>query len=512
MDSPRTLIRIHPSDNVAVAIGDLTAGTRAETSGREIVLRENIRAGHKVAIEPIAPGGLVVKYGFPIGRAVAAIMPGQHVHTHNLRTRLSGVDDDPDRRAAATLSESASSRVPEGAQASRASPPSFDGYERSDGAVGIRNEVWIIPTVGCVNKVCSRLAAEGRRRFADAGLDGIHAFEHPYGCSQLGDDLAHTQHILADLVRHPNAGGVLVVGLGCENNNLPEFRKVLGEVDPQHVRFLASQEVGDELTAGMELMERLVARAGTATRRPVSASKLVVGLKCGGSDGFSGITANPLLGMVSDRLTAWGATTLLTEVPEMFGAEDVLMTRCADRNIFDRCRAMIDDFKRYYLRHGQPIHENPSPGNREGGITTLEEKSLGCVQKGGRSPVVDVLDYGQRVCRGGLNLVSGPGNDAVSVTALAAAGAQVILFTTGRGTPLGGPVPTVKISARSELAERKPHWIDFDAGTLLGGESMSAAADRLIESVLRIVSGRRRSRNEESDAREVALFKDGVTL
>ncbi len=512
MASAQALIRIHPSDNVAVAISELAAGLRTETTGAEFVLREHIRAGHKVAIEPIARGGLVVKYGFPIGRATADIAPGQHVHTHNLRTRLRGLDDDPHRRGALDASASAGFRVPEDARTPCVPPPSFDGYERPDGAVGTRNEIWIIPTVGCVNKVCSRLATEGRRRFSDAGLDGIHAFEHPYGCSQLGDDLARTQRILADLVHHPNAGGVLVVGLGCENNNLAEFRGILDEVDAERVGFLASQEVEDELATGLELMERMVAHAGEATRRPVPVSRLVVGLKCGGSDGFSGITANPLLGRVSDRLIAWGATTLLTEVPEMFGADEVLLARCPDRDLFDRCRGMIDDFKRYYLGHGQAIHENPSPGNREGGITTLEEKSLGCVQKGGRSPVADVLGYGQRVRRRGLNLVSGPGNDAVSVTALAAAGAQLILFTTGRGTPLGGPVPTMKISTRSELAERKPHWIDFDAGTLLAGGSMEAAADRLIECVLRTASGRQRVRNEENDAREIAILKDGVTL
>lgn len=404
---------------------------------------------------------------------------------------------------------------PEGRDAAdgpRQFAPMFDGYLRANGTAGIRNEIWIIPTVGCVNKICTRLAAHAREQFGQAGVDGIFAFEHPYGCSQLGDDLVNTQCVLAGLVRHPNAGGVLVVGLGCENNNLAEFRKVLGEVDGDRVRFLASQEVEDEYAAGMEMLARLVERASAMRRESLPISKLVVGLKCGGSDGFSGITANPLLGRVSDWLTSHGATTLLTEVPEMFGAEPVLLDRCIDRDVFGRCVAMINNFKYYYLRHGLAIDENPSPGNREGGITTLEEKSLGCVQKGGCAAVADVLEYGQRVRRAGLSLVSGPGNDAVSTTALAAAGAQMILFTTGRGTPLGGPVPTVKVATTSELARRKRSWIDFDAGPLLTGESLQAAGDRLFQQIMQIASGRQRTRNEENDFREIAIFKDGVTL
>ena len=498
-DQPQ-LIRVHPSDNVAVAITDIAAGSQIRLGDRLLVVRDTIPRGHKVAAAAIARGQVTIKYGFPIGESTADIEPGRLVHTHNLKSRLQGIDtyeyhpaDQPE----------AGSCVPSLV---------FDGYERPDGTVGIRNEIWIIPTVGCVNEVCQALARKAQTRFAGPGLDGVFAFEHPYGCSQLGDDLSNTQRLLAGLVGHPNAAGVLVVGLGCENNNLVEFQKVLGPVAPERVRFLPSQEVQDECQAGLELIGRIAEYARTFRRRAVPVSKLVVALKCGGSDGFSGITANPLLGSLSDRLVRLGGTTLLTEVPEMFGAEEVLLGRCTSRAVFDKCVAMIDDFKAYYLKHGQRLDENPSPGNRQGGITTLEEKSLGCVQKGGTSPVVDVLAYGQRVSRAGLNLLSAPGNDIISVTALAAAGAQIVLFTTGRGTPLGGPVPTLKVSTTSELARRKPGWIDFDAGPLLAGESMPAMTDRLFDDVLQVASGRRRTKNEQNDDRQIAIFKDGVTL
>ena len=510
MSDRPVVVLIHPSDNVAVAVDNLAAGARIEVAGRTLVTREAIARGHKVAIQPLSRGQVVVKYGFPIGEGTTAIEAGGHVHTHNLASRLQGVENYDYRGPASASRGSTDSRC--ACTGSGRAVATFEGYPRADGDVGVRNEIWVIPTVGCVNKVAVRLAAEGRRRFGPAGLDGLFAFEHPYGCSQLGDDLANTQRVLAALVGHPNAGGVLVVGLGCENNSISEFQKVLEKVDPGRVRFLATQEVEDEFASGMEMLGGLVERVGAIHREPVPVSKLVVGLKCGGSDGLSGITANPLLGAVSDRLAAFGAAALLTEVPEMFGAERTLLERCVDQDVFGRCVAMINGFKQYYLRHGQAIDENPSPGNREGGITTLEEKSLGCVQKGGCGAVADVLDYGQRVRRPGLSLVSGPGNDAVSTTALAAAGAHIVLFTTGRGTPLGGPVPTVKVATSTDLARRKKSWIDFDAGTLLAGESMSALTDRLFDELLQVASGHRRTKNEENDYREIAIFKDGVTL
>lgn len=493
------LIRIHPNDNVAVATQDIAAGSSLEVDGVRVAAQDPIPSGHKIALAPIAPGAQVIKYGYPIGFATAAIEAGRHVHIHNVRTTLDGLLE-------------YNYQAQGGDFKTKETSVTFDGYVRPDGQVAIRNEIWIIPTVGCVNKVSERLAAEATKRYAGGSLEGVFTFPHPYGCSQLGDDLQNTQKLLAGLVRHPNAAGVLVIGLGCENNFLGAFKKVLGDVDSQRIRYFSAQEVEDEFETGMALLEELAVYAKQFERKPVPISKLKVGLKCGGSDGFSGITANPLLGGFSDKLVAAGGTTLLTEVPEMFGAETILMNRCVDREVFDKCVHLINDFKSYFLRHNQPIYENPAPGNKAGGITTLEDKSLGCTQKGGTAPVVDVLLYGEQATRPGLNLVQAPGNDMVSVSALTAAGAHLVLFTTGRGTPLGGPVPTVKLATNTELAQRKKTWIDFDAGVLLDGKPFNEMVEELFDYCLNLASGRQRTRNEENGFREIAIFKDGVTV
>ena len=448
---------IHPLDNVEV--------------------RED---GHKYAIRPIAEGENVVKYGMPIGHAKTAIAQGEHVHTHNLASNLAGLLEyayKPDF----TPLEIKTTRT-------------FSGFLRPDGQAGVRNELWVIPTVGCVNDLA--------RRLADAV--GGFALTHPYGCSQLGGDHECTANLLAAFAHHPNAGGVLIVGLGCENNTLDSFRERLGDISKLNIRFLRAQDDGDEYARGLELLAELdAARVKERTDIPVSA--LRVGLKCGGSDGLSGLTANPLFGRFSDWLAAQGGTTVLTEVPEMFGAETLLMNRCVSREVFDKCVAMINGFKSYYERHGQPIDENPSPGNKAGGISTLEDKSLGCVQKGGSSPVVDVLEYGQRLSKPGLNLLAGPGNDLVASSVLAAAGCQLVLFTTGRGTPFGTVVPTVKVATNTRLAQSKPHWIDWDA-------QGQPDTDAFVEFVLKVASGEIITKNEKNDAREIAIFKDGVTL
>jgi altronate hydrolase len=493
-----SVLHIHPRDNVAVALAALPAGQTIAVAGRSVTLAAAIPCGHKFAIAAIAAGADVVKYGQPLGHATEAIAAGAWVHTHNLKTNLSGVLEYSYCPAIEKLA-----RVEDGLV--------FGGYHRSDGEVGIRNELWILPTVGCVNEVSQAI----RRRLLEAGLpagvDGVHVFTHPYGCSQLGDDHATTQKILADLARHPNAGGVLVVGLGCENNTMASFRQVLGEVDPARYRFLVAQEQTDEIAVGVALGRELLAHAVQAKRQPTPVARLRVGLKCGGSDGFSGITANPLVGAFSDLLVARGGTSVLTEVPEMFGAETLFMNRCRDRRVFDECVAMINGFKEYFLRHNQVVYENPSPGNKDGGITTLEEKSLGCLQKGGTSELVDILPYAARLRQPGLNFLTGPGNDIVSCTAMAAAGAHLILFTTGRGTPLGAPVPTLKISTNSDLAQRKAGWIDFDAGRLLDGATMADTADALLRHVLDVANGKP-AKNEVNGFREIAIFKDGVTL
>lgn len=492
-------IKIHPSDNVAVAISELRAGQAVDVDGERVIPREDISAGHKFAIEPIPEGENVVKYGYPIGHAAAAIAPGAHVHTHNVRTNL---HDDL---------KYTYEPVPATPQPAPADTPVIHGFLRADGRMGIRNELWIVPTVGCVNGQAQMIADRVKARLDVAHIDDIRVWAHNYGCSQLGDDHTNTQRALAALARHPNAGGVLIMSLGCENNQQADFKRVMGYWDEERVRFLIAQEVEDEIETGFSLAAELVEQMRADRREPLPVSLLTVGLKCGGSDGLSGITANPLVGRFSDWLIARNGSSILTEVPEMFGAETILMNRAADRAVFDRTVSLINDFKGYFRRFDQPIYENPSPGNKAGGITTLEDKSLGCTQKGGDSPVVDVLDYAEPATRHGLNLLNAPGNDLVAASALAMSGCQIVLFTTGRGTPFGAPVPTMKIATNSRLAEFKKGWIDFNAGQLLEGRTMEEALADFVDFVIE-VSGGRRLKHETAGFKELAIFKTGVTL
>jgi altronate hydrolase len=467
--------------------------------GARVTLREDVSAGHKIALRDLAPGEPVAKYGYPIGAATQPVAAGAWVHSHNLRTQLEGAV--------------AYRYAPHAAPAASAYPAAtFDGYRRASGRVGTRNEVWILNTVGCVNHAAERVARLASEKFAGV-VDGVYTFTHPYGCSQLGDDLGNTQKVLAGLMRHPNAGGVLALGLGCENNQMDQLLAIAGDVDRERLRHFYSQDVVDEVETGLEKVAELVAIMERDRRQTVDASELVIGHKCGGSDGFSGISANALVGRIADRLSALGGGVLLTEVPEMFGAEQLLMDRAVSEDVFRDVGRMVDDFKHYFERHGQPIYENPSPGNKAGGLTTLEEKSLGAVQKGGRAPVTRVLRYGEPGGTGGLQLLEAPGNDGVSSTAMVASGATVLLFTTGRGTPLGFPAPTVKISSNSAIAAKKPHWIDFDAGRLLdGAATMDQLEDELFAYVLAVASGRARTNNETQGVREIAIWKEGVTL
>lgn len=506
----QNFLRINENDNVAVAIQTIPAGGTIRISDSKsdisVMALEEIPAGHKIALTDLYQGQQVIKYGYAIGTAKADIAKGAWIHTHNLQTGLSDLLDysyEPEKACAGI--EMMTDLVND-APAKRY----FPGFVRKDGKVGVRNEIWIIPTVGCVNNVATAIAKQANA-FVSGTVDEVVAFPHPYGCSQMGDDQEHTRIILADLVNHPNAGGVLVLGLGCENSNIDELKKYIGEYDPQRVRFLVAQECEDEIRESLEICKELIAYAGQQERQPVSADKLIVGLKCGGSDGFSGITANPLVGRFSDLLIGRGGTTILTEVPEMFGAETILMNRCQTRELFEDTVKLINDFKNYYKKHDQTIYENPSPGNKKGGISTLEDKSLGCTQKSGSAPVKGVLAYGDRVQTPGLNLLSAPGNDLVASTALAAAGAQIVLFTTGRGTPFASPVPTVKISTNSALAGKKSNWIDFNAGVLVEGSSMEDTARELFDYVLEVASGRKVC-SEEAGFHDMAIFKQGVTL
>jgi altronate hydrolase len=492
-------VRVRSTDDVAVAVDPLQPGDTITVGDTTITTREAIPAGHKVALRALRAGDAVHKYGWAIGRLTADVEAGDWIHSHNLKTQLEGTLDysyEPTLRADAP-----------------APPPrTWQGYKRADGRVGTRNEVWVINTVGCVNWAAEKIARSANERFSGA-IDGVHAFAHPYGCSQLGDDLGHTRQVLAGLMRHPNAGGVLVLGLGCENNQLDALLAEAGAVDRSRVRFFNTQDVFDEVQSGVTALNELVERMRDDRRETVPASALVLGNKCGGSDGFSGITANPLVGRVADRLTAAGGTVLLTEVPEMFGAERVLMNRAGSEPVYRDVVGMVNSFKEYFLRHGQPVYENPSPGNKAGGLTTLEEKSLGAIQKGGASTVTSVLRYGQQVRVPGLALLEAPGNDGVSSTAMIASGATVLCFTTGRGTPLGFPAPTIKVASNSEIARKKPHWIDFDAGRLLDDPgAMDRIADELLDFVLDVASGTTLTNNERNDVREIAIWKEGVTL
>ena len=489
-------IRIHPDDNVAVALEDIQKGETLTFDAVSVTAIEDIARGHKIALREIKEGEPVVKYGNPIGLAKADIPAGAWAHVHNVRTGLSeSADYTYDHKVYAQPN---------------VSPRTFMGYRREDGRAAVRNELWIIPTVGCVNSIAARLVQENQH-LVKGSIDGLYTFAHPYGCSQMGGDHAQTRKLLAALVRHPNAGGVLVLSLGCENLTHDQFVEELGEWDDRRVKFLTCQQVEDEFEAGAKLLAELAEYASQFKREELPASELVVGMKCGGSDGLSGITANPTVGRFSDRLTALGGSTVLTEVPEMFGAENILFSRCMDEEVFNKAVRMVNNFKEYFVSHGQVVYENPSPGNKAGGITTLEDKSCGCVQKGGSAQIVDVLEYAEPVRKKGLNLLSGPGNDLVSATDLTAAGAHIILFTTGRGTPFGAPAPTVKISTNTALYEKKGNWIDFNAGTVAQGEDLDHAGDRLLDFVLEIASGKK-THAEERGAREIAIFKDGVTL
>ena len=499
------LIKITPRDNVAVAIQALLKGDVVTVEGDTFTLLTDIPAGHKVALTDIRKDEPIIKYGYPIGAAKEDIAKGSHVHAFNIHTLLS-------ESASYSYNEEAAKECLVEAEADKkrweGHIPVIQAYERANGAIGIRNGLWIVPTVGCVNQIANRLACWGNETLGIE--DGVHAWTHPYGCSQMGEDHENTRKILADLVHHPNAGGVLVLGLGCENNTMASFKELLGPVDDKRVKFLVCQESEDEIRDAKALMTELASAIKTDRRTTVPMSKLVVGFKCGGSDGFSGITANPLVGRFCNELTAMGGTAILTEVPEMFGAEQMLMNRAKDEATYEKIVKLINTFKEYFVSHHQVVYENPSPGNKAGGISTLEDKSLGCVQKGGRAPVNAVLSYGERVHENGLNLLLGPGNDIVSTTAQTAAGAHIILFTTGRGTPLGAPVPTVKIATNSALAEKKADWIDFNAGAMLEKDPR-AVTNELFDLITAIANGKK-TKNEENGYSEISLFKDGVIL
>lgn len=496
-------LKINAADNVAVALAeDLSRGETVVVGQQEVVLQDDIACGHKFALQDMALGDNVIKYGYPIGHLTRPVRRGEWIHSHNLSTNLQD-NLEYQYNPLPTLCQT---------ETSINDAPSVMGYLRKDGQMGIRNELWVVPTVGCVNGQAQAIVERVKRECDCSQLDDVRAFTHNYGCSQLGEDHANTQRALAALIKHPNAGGVLVLGLGCENNQITSLKELLGDWDCERVRFLVAQQVEDEVEEGFKLCSELVEEMRGDKREPLPLSLLRVGLKCGGSDGLSGITANPLVGQFSDWLISRGGTTVLTEVPEMFGAETILMNRAADRSVFDSTVKLINDFKEYFRNYNQPIYENPSPGNKSGGITTLEEKSLGCVQKGGSQAVVDVLSYCAPIKRSGLNLLQASGNDLVASSALALSGCQIVLFTTGRGTPFGTVVPTMKISTNSHLARFKTGWIDFDAGVMVEPQvDAPQVLNQLVDEVLAVVNGKE-LKHEQAGFKELAIFKSGVTL
>ncbi|MBR1465387.1 MAG: altronate dehydratase [Bacteroidaceae bacterium] len=512
-----TFIKINKADNVCVALTELSKGQDIEIDGKSITLKDNIPYGHKFLIKDIEKGQDVIKYGYPIGHLREDHQQGELVDDRHIQTNLAGLleytynpvfnEDD--------LKEGNDCHVD---CPTEGLPTTFMGYKRKNGDVGVRNELWVIPTVGCVNGVVNQIVQELKAQTGfenntpGAGIDRIVAFNHNYGCSQLSEDHENTRKILRDMVLHPNAGAVLVVGLGCENNQPDKFEQLLGDYDKQRIRILVTQKVdGDEVEEGVKIAKELYDIACQDKRTETPVSELRIGLKCGGSDGLSGITGNPLLGVLSDYIVSKGGTSVLTEVPEMFGAETILMNRCADKQLFDKTVKLINDFKSYFLSHGEPVGENPSPGNKAGGISTLEDKALGCTQKCGKSAVRGVLDYGERIEQKGLNLLSAPGNDLVASTALAASGCHIVLFTTGRGTPFGTFVPTMKISTNSNLANRKKNWIDFNAGVLAEGATMDDTFREFTKKVIAVANGET-TWNEKKDYQEISIFKNGVTL
>ena len=491
------IVHINPEDNVVVALRPLKKGETFSFEGREVTATEDIPQGHKMAVAELGVGSTVVKYGQAIGHVTADVHPGQWIHTHNMKTNLSG--------------EVEYTYEPTHPELAPVEPQTFMGYRTKDGRAATRNEIWIIPTVGCVNGIAQTLEAQCQD-LVQGTVEGIHAFTHPFGCSQTGADHEQTKKLLVALSRHPNAAGVLFLSLGCENCTHQQILDELGEYDPQRVRFLTCQDVEDELASGRAIIEELAELISHNRRVPIPVSELVVGMKCGGSDGLSGITANPTIGRVSDMVVAQGGTSVLTEVPEMFGAESFLLGRCVSKEVFDAAAGMLNGFKDYFLRHHEVVYDNPSPGNKQGGITTLEDKSCGCVQKGGKAPIVDVLKYADQVKKQGLNLLCAPGNDMVSSTALAAAGCHVIMFSTGRGTPFGAPVPTIKVFTNTALSKRKPNWMDFNAGVIADGDAtIDEAAEDLFDLVLKVSSGEKTS-TERRNCHEISIWKDGVVL
>lgn len=496
-------IKLYPQDTVALATSELKKGQTVTVDGETITLLDDIPNAHKIALKDFETGEAVRKYDNIIGYASKPIKKGEWIHSHNEVTGLG-------KSKEYTYDFNPISIFP------GESDKTFMGYDRADGGAGIRNHLAIISTVFCANGPLRKLARMAEAKYpATENFDGIIAFDQEFGCSQTGKDLVTTCKIIAGIAKNANFGGVLLVSNGCEMAIPSVLEQYMGDYDKKRIRTLTLQEVEDEFTAGMELIDEIMEEMKDDKRTPININRLHIAMNCGGSDGYSGITANTLLGTLCDTLVKEGAIMNMTEVPEMMGAEHILMNRAADKSIFDDIVKMMYDYDAYFARYGEKAADNPTQGNKAGGLTTLEEKSLGCIQKGGHCAVMEVLEYGERATKNGFVLVSGPGNDLAGVSGQIAAGAVLTIFTTGRGTPCGFAGPTFRLASNTALATRKSNWIDYDAGRLLTAktpEEVEALNKELYDAIMATVNGQYRTRTEENGYYILGALKDGVTL
>ena len=471
-------LTLNPADDVAIVLEALEPGTAVESLN--LSAAEAIPAGHKIARHAIAAGSVVRKYGQVIGEAVRDIAAGAHVHTHNLAMS--------EARAGAAIGVDARTHRP-------LSGASFEGFVRADGSVGTRNYIGVLTSVNCSATVARRIADAFPDSSLPRGVDGVVAFTHQGGCggSSLSTDTAVLQRTMAGYARHPNFAAVLVVGLGCEANQIPDWLAREGLEPNADLRTLTIQEAGGTsraIEAGLVAVREMITRASTARRQTVSAAHLTVGLQCGGSDGWSGVTANPALGAAVDLLVAHGGRAMLSETPEIWGAEHLLLRRATTPEVADRLLARLEWWRAYADRHGMELNNNPSPGNLAGGLTTILEKSLGAVAKSGATPLNDVIGYAEPVTAPGLTFMDSPGYDPCSATGQIASGANLLAFTTGRGSVFGAkPAPSIKLASNARLASWMDEDMDIDASPVLNGVSLAAMGELIFARMLAVASG-----------------------
>jgi altronate hydrolase len=473
----RVLI-LNPADDIAVALDDVATGETPE--GLDGPARADIAQGHKIARHAVPEGGIVRRYGQVIGRAKTAIEAGDHVHVHNLAMAEDGRE--------AEVGADVHPPVP-------LTDATFQGIVRKDGRVGTRNYIGVLTSVNCSATVARRIADAFPDASLPKGVDGVVAFTHQGGCggSSLSTDVELLQRTLAGYARHPNFAAILIVGLGCEANQIPDWLRKSELETGTTLRAMTIQEAGGTaraIEAGIEIVRELVDEAAKVERQTVSASHLTVGLQCGGSDGWSGVTANPALGAAVDLLVAHGGSAMLSETPEIWGAEHLLLRRATSQGVADKLNARLDWWRAYADKHGMELNNNPSPGNLKGGLTTILEKSLGAVAKSGSTPLTDVIGYAEPLKTQGLTFMDSPGYDPCSATGQIASGANLIVFTTGRGSVFGAkPAPSIKVASNAKLASWMDEDMDIDASPVLTGTPMAEVGAEIFERMLAVASG-----------------------